>query len=172
MLHLKPNPPIEGITITVPAPDTITLVSGSGAFVASIDTLRKLNEQGIDPGDLTSLIAALEEQEDEAGHMVSVVNRRSGIDNTLFASTKGNSRHAARIKIAVDPPDSLNEASDGKASMALHDYSTVGAYVPPRLVEEVKAFIELNRAALMAYWNAEIDTESFLERLTPIPSKK
>jgi hypothetical protein len=114
------------------------------------------------------LTAAIEE--DEAGHMVSIVTKRSG--NTLFASTKGGSRHTARIKIAVDSPDSLNEADDGKASMARHDFSTVGAYMPLRLVEQVKKFIELNRAVLLEYWDAKIDTESMLERRKPVPGKR
>lgn len=105
------------------------------------------------------------------GHMVSLRKKRTGIDNTLFASTKGYGRHAARIKIAIDPPDSLNETCEG-TSMALHDFSTVGAYAPPRLVEQVKEFIELNQAALFEYWEARIDTDEFLQRLRPVPPKK
>ena len=38
------------------------------------------------------------------------------------------------------PPDSLN-ATSKTASMAVHDYSTRGEYVPPRVVEQAKQFI-------------------------------
>jgi hypothetical protein len=173
----KLNPPLEG-TDTIPIPDlgTVTPVSGSGAFVANIDLLhdllRKCEAGGFEFRELADLIEALEEQGDKTGHMGSVVKKRSGIDNTLFVSTKGRSRHAPRIKIAINPPDSLNEASDGIASIALHDFSTVGAYIPPRLVEQVEAFIELDRDALLEYWDAKIDTGELLDRLKPVPPKK
>jgi hypothetical protein len=162
---------IEGATIEVPKldPDTM-LVSGTGVVLADIDLYRKLNEQGLKPGELTTVINALEERADEAGHMVSIVKKRSGIRNTLFAST-GDGRHAARIKIAIDPPDSLNERCNG-TSMALHDFSTVGAHAPSQLLKQAMAFIELNRDALVEYWDAKIDTETFLERLKPIPSRR
>src|SRR5258708_5488917 len=89
-------------------------------------------------------------EQDLAGDMVSLTNDRdhTGVDNTVFVSTKGGARHAARIKIAIDPPDSLNAAGE-KASMAIHDYSMTGAYMPPHLVEQAKQFIERNRDALL-----------------------
>jgi hypothetical protein len=114
----------------------------------------------------------LRRQEEElAGHMVSLRKKRTGIDNTLFASTKGYGRHAPRIKVAIDPPDSLNETTSG-ASIALHDFSTVGAYIPRETLEAVKTFVELNRDALLDYWEAKIDTDDFLARLKPVPPRR
>jgi hypothetical protein len=162
------NPSFEG-TVEVPPLGTATSVAHGTAVVVLTEWLREVNARGVQPGEVKLFLGALEE--DEAGHMVSIVKKRSGIDDTLFASTRGNSRQAARIKIAVDPPNSLNETCKG-ASMALHDFSTVGAYMAPSLVEQVKTFIELNRDALLAYWDATIDTETMLERLKPVPSKQ
>jgi hypothetical protein len=156
-------------TIEAPPLGTATSVAHGTAVVVLIDWLREMNARGVQPGELKTFLGALEE--DEAGHMVSIVQKRSGIDNTLFVSTKGNSRHAARIKIAIDPPNSLNETCKG-ASMALHDFSTVGAYMPPWLVEQVKKFIEINGAVLLDYWDAKIDTGELFERIKPIPSKR
>jgi hypothetical protein len=163
----KLNPSFEG-AIEVPPLGTATSVAQGAAVVVPTDWLREVNASGIKAGDLKNLLDALEE--DETGHMVSIVRKRSGIHNTLFAST-GDGRHAAQIKVAIDPPDSLNERCKG-ASMALHDFSTVGAYMPPSLVERVKTFIELNRDVLLEYWDAKIDTETMLERLKPVPSKR
>ncbi len=105
-----------------------------------------------------------EQEEDLAGYMVSLRKDITGVDNTVFVSTKGHGRHAARIKIAVDPPDSFNETCKS-ASMAIHDFGLVGEYVPPRLVEQAKAFIEHNRDVLLGYWNGEFDTSELLKRL-------
>jgi hypothetical protein len=96
--------------------------------------------------------------------MVSLRSDRTGVDYTIFVSTRGNSRHAARIKIAVDPPDSL-DAAGKSASMAVHDFKVVGEYLDPRVIEQAKKFIEVNRDVLLAYWNFEIDTSALLARL-------
>jgi len=105
-------------------------------------------------------------EQDLAGDMVSLTNDRNhtGVDNTVFVSTKGPGRHAARIKIAIDPPDSLNASSE-TASMAIHDYSVRGAYMAPHLVEQAKQFIERNRDVLLGYWNCEFETSVLLQKL-------
>jgi hypothetical protein len=72
-----------------------------------------------------------------------------------------------RINIAVDPPTPLISGGKG-ASMAIHDYSIRGEYIPPDLVEQAKKFIETNRAALLDYREGRIDTEDFLQRVRPI----
>jgi hypothetical protein len=101
---------------------------------------------------------------DEAEDMVPLRKDVTGIDHTIFVSTKGYAQHAPRIKIAVDPPDSLNAASKS-ASMALHDYSVMGEYVPPAIVEQAKKFIERNKPTLLDYWDNKIDTAQLIERL-------
>src|SRR6266852_6327624 len=104
------------------------------------------------------------QEEDSAGFMVSLRKDITGADHTIFVSTKGYGRHAPRIKIAIDPPDSFNEACES-ASMAIHDFNIRGAYVAPRIVEQAKQFIERNRDVLLGYWNGEFDTGELFERL-------
>jgi hypothetical protein len=54
----------------------------------------------------------LEDHFSEAGemleHMASFIWESTGVDNTIFLSPKGYVRHAARIKVAIDPPDTLD----------------------------------------------------------------
>jgi hypothetical protein len=115
----------------------------------------------------TSAVVFAEGEIDEAEDMVSLRKGRTGVENTLFVSTKGYARHAPRIKIAIDPPDSLNPAAK-TAAMAIHDYAIAGAQMPPDLVEQAKRFIERNRAPLLDYWDNKIDTPELIERLRSI----
>ena len=108
----------------------------------------------------------LTEADEEAADMVSLRFDKTGVDNTVFVSTKGYAQHAPRIKIAVDPPHSFN-ATSRSASMAIHDYSMTGHYVAPHVVEQAKRFIDRNRQALLDYWECRIDTSDLIERLTP-----
>jgi hypothetical protein len=107
------------------------------------------------------------ETDQEAEDTVSLRSERTGVENTVFVSTKGYAEHAPRIKIAVDPPHTFN-ATSKSASMAIHDHSIGGESVAPHVAEQAKRFIDLNREALLDYWDCKIDTAQLIERLKPI----
>ena len=109
-------------------------------------------------------VVVVDSVDDEAADMVSLRSKRTGVDNTVFVSTRGYAQHSARIKIAVDPPDALN-ATSKSASMAISDFKMTGEYLDPHIVEQAKQFIERNREALISYWNCEIDTDELINRL-------
>jgi hypothetical protein len=129
-----------------------------------LDALRGGHDVHI--ADLRGTVA-LVEADQEAEDMVSLRSEKTGVDNTIFISTKGYTEHAPRIKIAVDPPHTFN-ATSKSASMAIHDYSIRGESVAPKIVEQAKRFIELNREVLLDYWNNTIDTTELIDRLRPI----
>jgi hypothetical protein len=63
----------------------------------------RLSDMGYTLGP-SSGFALADAENDEAADMVSLRTEVTGVDNTIFVSTKGYAQHAARIKIAVDPP--------------------------------------------------------------------
>jgi hypothetical protein len=107
-------------------------------------------------------------EQELVGQMVSLRKDITGVDNTIFVSTKGYGRHAPRIKIAIDPPNSFNETCEN-ASIAIHDFGIKGAHVPPRLAQQAEQFIERNRDVLLGYWNGDFDTTELLQRLRRPP---
>ena len=112
----------------------------------------------------SSDVVLIAEDNDEAEDMVSLGRDLTGVDNTIFVSTKGYAQHAARIKIAIDPPDALN-ATSKSTSMAIHDYSVRGENLPSHIWEQAKQFIERNRDVLLSYWECEIDTAELIKQL-------
>jgi hypothetical protein len=100
--------------------------------------------------------------------MVSYRKDVTGIDQTVFISPKGHTRHGPRIKIAIDPPDTVDPR--GKtASIAINDAVVVaGESVPAVVLDQIRRFIDLNRVALLDYWEYRIDTEQLRRRLKPI----
>jgi len=91
----------------------------------------------------------------------------TGIDHTVFISPKGQTRHSPRLKLAIDPPDTVDPRSK-TASIAIHDGAVVaGEDVPAPLLGQVRRFIDLNRGALLDYWEYRIDTEQLRRRLNP-----
>jgi hypothetical protein len=62
--------------------------------------------------------AVAEEELDE--EIVSYQKNVTGIDHTVFISPKGRTQHATQLKLAIDPPDTINP--HGKtASIAIED---------------------------------------------------
>ena len=108
---------------------------------------------------------------DKANCFEEIVSYRkdvTGIDHTVFISPKGHTRHGPRIKLAIDPPDSVDPR--GKtASVAINDAAVVaGENIPAVVFDQVRRFIDLNRAALLDYWDYRIDTEQLRRRIKPI----
>jgi hypothetical protein len=91
----------------------------------------------------------------------------TGVANTIFISPRGNTRDAARIKIALDPPDGVDPRSE-TASIAIVDGTIAAGDVPPWLLDQARRFIELNRAVLLDYWDYKIDTDQLRQRLRSI----
>jgi len=117
----------------------------------------------VDPG-LADELAEKELVEE----MVSYRKDVTGIDHTVFISPKGHTRHSARIKLAIDPPDAVDPR--GKtASIAIKDAEVMaGESVPPALLDQARRFINLNRDVLLEYWEYRIDTEQLRRRLRSI----
>jgi NAD(P)H-dependent FMN reductase len=108
--------------------------------------------------------AVAEEELDE--EMVSYQKNVTGIDHTVFISPKGRTQHTARLKLAIDPPDTNNP--HGKtASIAIEDGAVMAGSVPPALLK-VQQFIELNREVLLDYWEYRILTDELQRRLKSI----
>jgi hypothetical protein len=170
LTRLKTSAPMEGATITVPLSGTVRLVSGTGAFVAEISLLREINANGVAPGELTAVIDALEEQAETEllGDMLSYRTKHTGVSNTIFVSTKERMRHGPRIKIAIDPPDSLSPGCVN-ASIAIDSGEVVAGEEPKAIVlKQAREWIALNRDALLDYWHQRIDAADFNERIKPI----
>ena len=96
--------------------------------------------------------------------MVSYSKKTTGVDNTVFISPKGFTRHAARIKVAINPPDSV-DPRDETASIMIDGCKVVAGKVSAKLLRQVQEFIELNRDVLLDCWNYKINTEQLQERL-------
>jgi hypothetical protein len=118
------------------------------------------------------VLAALAEQlaEEELLNMASFRRVKTGVANTIWASYKGRHCHAARIKVAIDPPDSLDPAGES-ASFTIHDGEVVAGNPPIWLRKQVAQFIALNREALMDLWEGRIDSGELGDRLRPIEGR-
>ena len=154
---------------------TIVIPSSSAEILADprrlLDEMRKgkiinLTDLGYVIAPTTEIVGLADElaEEELLEEMVPYRKNVTGVDNTIFISPKGNTRHAARIKLAIDPPDSVDPRGN-TASVAITDGTVVAGEVAPRLLDQVRRFIDANRGVLLDYWEYRIDTEALRRRL-------
>jgi hypothetical protein len=98
---------------------------------------------------------------------VSYGRNVTGVDNTIFISPKGKTRHAACIKLAIDPSHTVDPQSE-TAAVTIADGAVAAGDVPPDLLKHVRRFIDANRDVLLDYWEYRIDTEELRQRLKPV----
>jgi len=98
--------------------------------------------------------------------MVSYRKNVTGVDHTVFISQNGNARHGPRIKVAIDPPDSVDPRSI-TASIGF-DGNVAAGDIEPELLQQARRFLEQNRQVLLDYWEYRIDTDELRRRLKPI----
>jgi hypothetical protein len=104
---------------------------------------------------------------DDLEETASFQKGATGIPNTLFISPKGNARHAPQIKVAIDPPDSVDPRSEN--ATIDFDGNVVARRIAPDLLRQVRQFIAVNRDVLESYWKYEIDTDQLRRRLRKAP---
>ena len=117
----------------------------------------------------TALIDLADElaEEELLEEMVSYRKNVTGVAHTIFISPRGKTRHAPRIKVAINPSDSIDPRAE-TASVSIADGEVVVGHVPVPLIDQVRRFIDANRDALLDYWDYRIDTDELRRRLKSI----
>ena len=158
--------------VSVTEVSSAVLANDPGRLAAAIEQRQILDvrdrEYVVAPKEAIRDLADELAEEELLEERVSYRKNVTGVNNTIFISTKGNTRHAARIKIAIDPTDSVDPRSK-TASLAISDGAEVaGEAVPPRELDQARRFIALNRDVLLDYWDYKIDTDELRRRLKSI----
>jgi hypothetical protein len=145
---------------------TATVVAGTGAFVAPISVLREIAGAPDAIQQLEDMVEALAEQE-QLYAMAILGSVVTGIANTLWYIPVPEGQHGPRIKVAIDPPHAKRPGGT-EATVPFGEGKPASGAITPALERQVRAFIELNKAALLDYWNLNTTTDEFVAQLRPI----
>jgi hypothetical protein len=106
---------------------------------------------------------------DDIFFMTNLSPRMTGLPMAVWDSPRGNARHDVRIKV--------NTTYGNR--MTIEDTAVVAVRPAPRVVAGrltpedrrlVADWVRLNFEAIIGYWDNELDTGQFLERLKVLPS--
>ncbi|HEV2337127.1 MAG TPA: hypothetical protein VGS13_16590 [Stellaceae bacterium] len=106
---------------------------------------------------------------DDIFFMTNLSPRMTGLPMAVWVSPRGSARHDIRIKV---------NTTHGNR-MTIEDTAVVAVRPAPRVVAGrltpedrrlVADWVRLNFEAIIGYWDNELDTGQFLERLKGLPS--
>ena len=105
--------------------------------------------------------------EDECYAMVNLSPRMTGVSRHVFVSPRMGS-HDIRIKVSSTP--GKNTLPVGGAVIALRPrvHHISGPTLPADVMAELEKWVAANLAALVAYWEGDIDTGELLAALQRI----
>ena len=100
--------------------------------------------------------------------MTNLSPRMTGLPMAIWVSPRGNARHDVRIKVNMTHGNRMN----------FDDTAVVAVRPTPRVLagrlssgdrRAVVEWLRLNYDSIIAYWDDQIDTGQFIERLKTIP---
>jgi hypothetical protein len=106
---------------------------------------------------------------DELFEMANLYPRTTGLPMTVWVSPRGNARHDVRVKVNMTHGNQMTV--DNTAVIAVRPIPHV---IAGRLSTDdeqaVFNWIALNAAAIISYWDGDIDTLQLAQALNPLPA--
>ena len=111
-----------------------------------------------------------EPKTDDLFEMANLFPRTTGLPMTVWVSPRGNARHDVRVKVNLTHGNQMNAANT----------AVVGVRPSPRIIagqlspddqQAVFQWVSLNAAALITYWEGQVDTIQLGQMLKPIPTQ-
>jgi hypothetical protein len=100
--------------------------------------------------------------------MTNLSPRMTGLPMSVWVSPRGNARHDVRIKVNMTHGNHMT--IDNTAVVAVRPMPRVlSGRLNPGDQRAVSDWIRLNYDAIIAYWDAQLDTGEFIERLKILP---
>ncbi len=98
-------------------------------------------------------------------NLANLFPKHTGLPFVIWISVRGNSKHDVRVKVSP----SANVQKDGLISVAIRPtVRVISGTLSADNLALLTAWIELNRATLILYWNNEIDIVDALALLRPL----
>lgn len=106
---------------------------------------------------------------DELFEMANLYPRTTGLPMTVWVGPRGNARHDVRVKVNMIHGNQMN----------IDNTAVMGVRPSPHLVagqlstedeRAVTAWVALNAAAIVAYWDGDIDTLELVQTLKQLPA--
>src|SRR5437868_10095434 len=102
--------------------------------------------------------------------MANLFPRTTGLPMTVWVSPRGSARHDVPIKVHMMHGNQMNPANTAVVGVRPAPHLIAGQ-LSPTDERAVSQWVSINAAALIAYWDGQIDTIELGNRLLPLPGR-
>jgi hypothetical protein len=107
---------------------------------------------------------------DDLFEMANLFPRTTGLPMTVWVSPRGNARHAVRIKVNMAHGNQMSVTNTAVVGVRPAPHLIAGQLSPDDQ-RAVFQWVSINTAALIAYWDGQIDTIELGNRLQLLPGQ-
>jgi hypothetical protein len=100
--------------------------------------------------------------------MVNLRGRSTGLPMNVWVGPRGGARHASRIKVQMDHRERFDFENLAVVSLETDPPAVVGGWLDAEDLATVRAWIALNREAILAHWREETDGVELARALRPL----
>jgi hypothetical protein len=104
---------------------------------------------------------------DDLFEMANLFPRTTGLPMTVWVSPRGNARHDVRVKVNLTHGNQMNPNNTAVVGVRPAPHVIAGQ-LASKDENAVFSWVTLNTAALVAYWDGQIDTIQLGQQLKPI----
>ena len=106
--------------------------------------------------------------EDDLFEMANLFPQTTGLPMTVWVNPRGKAKHDdVRVKVNMTPGKQMNPANTAVVGVRPQPHLIAGK-LDPKDEQRVYAWVAQNTAALVDYWNGQIDTIQLGQQLKPI----
>jgi hypothetical protein len=110
------------------------------------------------------------DETDDLFEMANLSPTLTGLPMVVWISERGRARHDARVKVSLVHGRRIRPDRTASVSVRPTVEVVAGRELEARDMDLVRQWIELNREAIIAYWNGDLLTDEVIGRLKPVVS--
>jgi hypothetical protein len=110
------------------------------------------------------------DEADDLFEMANLSPTLTGLPMIVWISERGRARHDARVKVSLVHGRRVHPNRTASVSVRPPVEIVAGPELDRRDLELVRRWIEINREAIIAYWNGDLLTDEVIARLKPVAS--
>jgi hypothetical protein len=108
------------------------------------------------------------EDEGDLFEMANLFPRTTGLPMTVWVSPRGKARHDVRVKVNMAHGNQMNVSNTAVVGVRPAPHVIAGRLAPAD-EQAVSAWIALNEAPIIDYWDGRIDTVQMAQQLRSLP---
>jgi Domain of unknown function (DUF4160) len=107
---------------------------------------------------------------DDLFEMANLSPSLTGLPMIAWISERGRARHDVRVRVSLVHGRRARPDRTSSVSVRPTVAIVAGPKLDPRDLELVRQWIELNREAIVAYWNGDLLTDEVIAQLKSLPA--